>query len=98
MASWVVPSLAAELWGVSLEEVMSRVEGGDAATKLELGFLLIEVGGCGSKRRDKKATYTRIERSLSRNPQRPQTFRAVERDARSWSERRAMAGKLRRRV
>lgn len=43
MACWVAPAVAAEFWGVSLEEVWTRVQNGSAACKSDSGFTFIDV-------------------------------------------------------
>lgn len=43
MACWVAPAVAAEYWGVSLEEVWNRVQNGSTACKSESGFTFVDV-------------------------------------------------------
>lgn len=43
MSCWVVPSLAAELWGISVEQVWQRVHQGLVPVKQELGFMVVDV-------------------------------------------------------
>lgn len=43
MACWVVPSLAAEFWGIPVAQVLERIRTGEIATKTELGFTLVDV-------------------------------------------------------
>jgi len=68
--SWVVPSIAAEVWGVSLDHVMSQVRAGVVASREEFGFLWVEVTATSqlaprpvrSRRRGRRSrpqTYTR---------------------------------------
>lgn len=42
MSCWVVPSLAAELWGVPLEQVLGRVRAGAVASKVDNGTVLVD--------------------------------------------------------
>jgi hypothetical protein len=44
MSCWVAPSIAVELWGVPLEEVMRRAQAGEIASKTEHGFFLVNLG------------------------------------------------------
>mgnify|MGYP003576197852 CR=1 FL=1 len=44
MSCWVVPSVAAELWGVSVDVIQTRIRDGSLASKLESGFTFIDVG------------------------------------------------------
>lgn len=64
--SWVVPSIAAEVWGVSLDHVMSQVRAGAVASREEFGFLWVEVTPAPRPvrvrrrgRRSRPQTYTR---------------------------------------
>jgi hypothetical protein len=63
--SWVVPSIAAEVLGVSLDHVMSQIRAGALASREEFGFLWVEVTGqsvsrgARRPRRRRPRTYTR---------------------------------------
>jgi hypothetical protein len=47
MSCWVVPTLAAELWGVPLDHVLGQVQSGAVPSKVDYGFTLIDVApGC----------------------------------------------------
>jgi len=65
--SWVVPSIAAEVWGVSLDHVMSQVRAGAVASREEFGFLWVEVTAQTAPR------PTRVRRRGGRRA-RPQTY------------------------
>lgn len=43
MACWVVPSVAAELWSLSIDQVMSCVREGSLGCKREHGFTFVDV-------------------------------------------------------
>jgi len=47
MTCWIAPALAAELWGVSLNQVMESVRSGGLECKTDCGFtlVLVDVGG-----------------------------------------------------
>ena len=47
MSCWVVPIVAAEIWGISLSEVLSRVHAGTVVSKMEYGFLLVDTAPLG---------------------------------------------------
>jgi hypothetical protein len=47
MSCWVVPIVAAEIWGISLEEVMQRINNGVVVSKREYGFLLVDTAPLG---------------------------------------------------
>lgn len=80
MSCWVVPAVAAELWGMSLQQVMERVKAGTLASKLELGFLLIDMAPNSPK----------IETGKRAPAAKPKTYVEVELSA---AELAALAGK-----
>src|SRR5438045_2720293 len=43
MSCWVVPTVAAELWGVSTGHVLEQVRAGTVRTKEEFGLVLVDV-------------------------------------------------------
>jgi hypothetical protein len=43
MSCWVVPALAAEYWGVSVETVLAGIRSGDLRTREEHGFTFVDV-------------------------------------------------------
>lgn len=43
MSCWVVPTLAAEYWGIPIEEVERKIVAHEVFTRTEAGFLLIDV-------------------------------------------------------
>lgn len=43
MSCWVVPSLAAELWGVPLEQVLGEIRAGAIVSKKDYGFTVVDV-------------------------------------------------------
>jgi hypothetical protein len=47
MSCWVVPNVAAEIWGISLDEVMNRIQNGVVVSKREYGFLLVDTAPLG---------------------------------------------------
>jgi len=42
MACWVVPAIAAELWGVSLNHVLAGIRDGSITSRHEHGFLCVD--------------------------------------------------------
>jgi len=51
MSCWVVPTIAAELWGVSIDHVLQQVRDGHLSHRVDDGFMFVDVapngGGCG---------------------------------------------------
>ena len=47
MSCWVVPQVAAEIWGISLTEVLQRIHSGTVISKMEYGFLLVDTAPLG---------------------------------------------------
>ena len=43
MACWVVPTVAAEFWGVSVDRVWDRVQDGSVGVRHENGFTFVDV-------------------------------------------------------
>lgn len=43
MSCWVVPTIAAEIWGVSVDSILQRVRDGSLATHLDEGFTFVDV-------------------------------------------------------
>ena len=67
MSCWVVPTIAAELWGVSVEQIMNGVDTGDIPSKSELGRMFVDVAPNSPK----------LERPQSVKPVTPPTFTIV---------------------
>lgn len=42
MGCWVVPAIAAEVWGVGLDHVLARIADGSLPSRREYGFLLVD--------------------------------------------------------
>src|SRR5690242_4190044 len=49
MSCWVVPSLAAELWHIPLDQVWRRIRAGEIAIKEENGFTFVDVAPYGTR-------------------------------------------------
>ena len=70
MSCWVVPTVAAELWGVSVESVHTRIRDGSLASKHENGFTFIDVAPDSPV----------LETPKALRPPPPPTYRAVTRE------------------
>jgi hypothetical protein len=42
--SWIVPSIAAEMWGISLEQVIQGIQSGSIPSRNEHGFVFVRHG------------------------------------------------------
>jgi hypothetical protein len=98
MSCWVVPSIAAELWGVSVEQVLKGMTDGHIPSKEELGRMFVDVAPNSPKLQTPKSlrtppppTYTEL------TPEEAAALRADEdhtidlgdwREARDYAERR----------
>ena len=64
MSCWVVPTIAAEIWGMPLSDLLRRIRDGEIPTKQDAGFTFVDV-----------APYSnQIERPLLAPDERPATF------------------------
>jgi hypothetical protein len=45
MSSWVAPSIAAELWGISVEQVLADIASGSIPSYVDGQFLFVDVTG-----------------------------------------------------
>lgn len=43
MSCWVVPSIAADLWGVTVQQILDGVKAGQISSKSDSGFTFIDV-------------------------------------------------------
>ena len=43
MSCWVVPSVAAEMWGLNINQILERVRDGQVPSKFEMGFLMVDI-------------------------------------------------------
>ena len=102
MSCWVVPSIAADLWGVSVQQVMEGMKSGHIPNKTESGFTFVDVAPNSPK----------LETPRRFRPATPKTFTEVspeelaaltgEQDEESinladWREARENSKRLRRR-
>src|SRR5438445_10419423 len=67
MPTWVVPSIAAEMWRVPLNDVLGQIQSGSIPAKVEKGFTFVDVDPHGG-----------APRARSKPPaQRPATYRGL---------------------
>jgi hypothetical protein len=77
MSSWVVPSIAAELWHVSVESVLARVRSGALPSRTEGGFTFVDIASSSQSSpqdRQRPQTSAGFQKPLVHPP----TFRTVE--------------------
>ena len=66
MPCWVVPTIAAEIWGISVEQVLSKIESGEVTTLDERGWTFVDIAPGAPpfdfrrKPEDRPPTYTPI--------------------------------------
>lgn len=70
MSCWVVPSVAAELWGVSVEHIHARIRDGSLPSKQDSGFTVIDVAPDSPV----------LETASQLRPPPPPTYRVVTRE------------------
>jgi len=60
MSCWVVPTIAAEIWGISVERVLRMIEAGEVGTLVERGWTFVDVAPESPvlERREKPTTFT----------------------------------------
>ncbi|HEY1686671.1 MAG TPA: hypothetical protein VGG19_18055 [Tepidisphaeraceae bacterium] len=63
MSCWVVPSLAAEYLGITLEDLQGRISGGTIPSKHDHGFLFVDVAPHSSQPRQVQEGPTYVELS-----------------------------------
>jgi hypothetical protein len=77
MPTWVVPSIAAEMWRVSLNDLLGQIASGSIPAKLEEGFTFVDVDPYGSAPRARATKATRAERPATYRGLTDQELRAL---------------------
>ena len=111
MAQWVAPSIAAEIWGVSVEHVLSGIANGSIRSCVDGEFLFVDVdrgGYCCSTPRPKPALsdaefaaltsvpVDRLDDLPAAEAELQQEMEHDEQDVSLWREARAETARLRR--
>ncbi len=60
MSCWVVPTIAAELWGVSVDSILQRVRDGDLAHHIDSGFLFVDAAPPAPAKVEHPPTFTAL--------------------------------------
>src|SRR5687767_5400217 len=74
MSCWVATSVAAELWGITVKEVLDRIHRGEVNSQTDLGFLVVDVAPHSPKLQPGGGVYIR-------EYSRPSTYREYSRSA-----------------
>jgi hypothetical protein len=74
MPTWVAPSIAAEMWRVSLDSLMSQIRSGQISAKVEEGFTFVDVDPYGVPPRPPRS------RPIDRKDDHPATYRGLTAD------------------
>src|SRR4051812_17844998 len=106
MSCWVVPTIAAELWGVSVQHVLDGLKRGDFPSKNESGFTFVDVAPNSPKLETPRnlpppppPTYTIVPpeeiEALIGDPQSEDSADEATIDLGDWRDARRSAGQLR---
>jgi hypothetical protein len=81
-ASWVAPSLAAELWGTTVDDILQRIVAGQLRTREVGGFLFVDANAPRLRAEERPATFKEADElllaaSLESEDDRPLNFRAA---------------------
>ena len=110
MSCWVAPSLAAELWHITLEQVMNLIRDGQLAVKMDQGFTFVDIAPREKPQQpqlrrpeDRPATFTPITddelAALSDETDLPDDTQSEEMESGTlgdWRTARLKAGRMRR--
>ncbi len=69
MSCWVVPAVAAELWGLTINQILERVRDGHVPSRLEMGFLMVDIAPGVSAENTRPARNQRPPTYVTLNPQ-----------------------------
>jgi hypothetical protein len=80
-SSWVAPSLAAELWGTTVDDVLQRIVSGQLKSREVGGFLFVDANAPRLRAEERPATYKETDElvlaaSLEAEDDKPLNFRA----------------------
>lgn len=102
MSCWVVPSIAAELWGISVQQVYEQMRTGQIRSKVDAGFTFVDVAPHSpvfetprKQHPTKPPTYTVVASEQNSSPQQSQEADETI-DLGDWRQAREEAQKLRR--
>ena len=80
MSCWVVPSLAADIWHIPLEQLWRRIREGQLPTHTEDGFTFVDMAPDGAKlhKLERPPTFTMAESDEIVNEQQKDDANEVE--------------------
>jgi len=61
MSSWVAPIVAAEIWGISVDQVLAGVANGSIPSMVDGQFLFVDLSGNGFAHTSPQPTPTEVE-------------------------------------
>lgn len=111
MSSWVAPSVAAEIWGISVDQVLAGVADGSICSCVDGQFLFVDVRGMGmpdapdpslssqtivTDQEFAALTFEPIESSEDLSPQDDETGQSASQDVALWRSARQDTARLRR--
>jgi hypothetical protein len=82
MNSWVAPTLAAELWGTTVDDILQRIVSGQLETREMGGFLFVDANAPRLRADERPATYRdadelALSAALEAEDDKPLNFRAA---------------------
>jgi len=60
MSCWVVPTIAAEIWGVPVDHLLQRVRDGELAYRVDEGFMFVDVEPPPAPKVEHPPTFTAL--------------------------------------
>ena len=60
MSCWVVPTIAAEIWGVPVEHLVQRIRDGELAYRVDEGFMFVDVAPPPPPKVEHPPTFTAL--------------------------------------
>jgi len=107
MSCWVVPMVAAEMWGVPVDAVLQKARSGEVPTKTENGFMFVDVAPNSPRcdppagiRPSRPPTYTAVTgeeiAALLESPDDQQEVLTVPMPVEDFRSARKLAGRMRR--
>jgi hypothetical protein len=60
MSCWVVPTIAAEIWGVPVDHLLQRVRDGNLAYRVDEGFMFVDVEPPPAPKVEHPPTFTAL--------------------------------------